>query len=332
MKKTIKILSILLSLIVVFLLPSSALQVYAAETLNEQTLQEAAAVDELINELGRLRLCLLTNEESAENSALAANIQLTLEEQIQLLEDELLTYHVDILDTAEAAELTGEEYSVNATVPSTTSSVKWYSYESTYIYNGTTYHTQRVYAQGLNSSSNLAEINVAYTLYDDKNVAVHEHDSLISIYASKLIGLVPVLGWTPYELLLPSDVVLDGIVSEACSVAYSYIETVCFAYVYPVTAGESSERLSHVSTSISGSASISIAGIENGAAYSYSGISKDFDASATNYASITASIDAYLDGSPFSMYSYITLPIYDEENRLVHTIYPACPALPSGVS
>lgn len=284
-------------------MPTIAVRVSAAEAENADEQRQSAEVDAMINRIGELRAKQLLEEEMVDDSMNRISSS-GKESQIQTIENELLSLGVDILTKDEVDSIVGEN-SVRAVVPDTTTSVRWYSYTSTYTYSGEEYVVQRVYAQGRTSASNLCVIDSGKTLYDCEGVAITENTDILSIYVSKAVGMIPWLSYLPYELTGGTFTYLSGTVDEVCSATYSIVGTVCFSYVYPEEDGESAQMLSYVSTSFNMSATVSVAGMQNGQTYAYSCDDISGTTSATNYASLSTAVESYVYGSTSTGCSYV---------------------------
>lgn len=330
MSKLVRLVSLMCSFCFILLILGVPLCVSAADEHNVILGSENDAVTDIITQIGELRAQEISN---ALNSNLAnSRTDSGIQAEISKLENELVTnYHVEILGQEEVERLISRNNVIRVKVPTTTSTVKWYSYSTDYMYGGETYHVQRVYAQGRNSSSTLCGVGVGVKLYDQRGVVVENETTLCSVYAQKAIGLVPILRLTPYEMLAEKLGTLDAVVNEACSVTYSYTGTACFTYVYPENKGEDFEKLTHVSTSFSVAATFVNAGIIDEEAYSVP-CPKNFTISATNYASVSEAVLAYPTAGSSCTYSYVPYySFHDEDNRKLLTVNLTTPASPLDV-
>ncbi len=133
-------------------------------------------------------------------------------------------------------------------LPPSTSSVKWYSKSSTLNKNGKTYVIQMLFAQGLNPDSNLYSAVNNAVLYSDQSVIAKNVRYLVQMYAQKAIGLIPVVQWTPYELLF-------GDAAQATNndylITHRESTTMIYSYVRESTQSANSFKNTYVSNMIS---------------------------------------------------------------------------------
>ncbi|MBB2483435.1 hypothetical protein H5P36_25100 [Bacillus sp. APMAM] len=176
--------------------------------------------------------------------------------------------------------------------PPSTSHIKWHSYNFTWNYNGKDYDVQELYAQGLDGSSNLATGANGVPLWQNANLLVDGIKTLASIYVQKGIGLIPVVQWSPYELLFSSST--TNVTSNSDIVTYRSLSTVCFAYVKKHGASDTSQSLSFVSNEFSIASTQTLAGYKNGSPYTKSYDSTNF-ASADNYANAVSEVKGFID-------------------------------------
>lgn len=322
MKLIKRTISMILCIILLLVLPASYSQVSAEEIHNLYVNTVVNEVDNIINELAILRGKALLNNDLESTTEYS--------KKISALEMQLYSYNVVEL-TQEEVALLQQDVSVCAYVPSTTASVRWYSQNITYLYNGTAYVVQRLYAQGLDSTSNLCGLDAATfylessTLWEDIVDLLDE--KVITVYAQKMVGLVPIIKWLPYEWFFEDDGIIpnQGTIEAAVTFACAYVGTVCFMYVYPA-GSPSSEKLSYVSNSFIYSGATSSSWIKDGEPKVSASTLEDITINSTNYAHIATGIKQYLNNLSDSVYtSYVDYMIMvEEETNATHKVtFPA---------
>lgn len=174
----------------------------------------------------------------------------------------------DVQDLPGNAAQTYSRYTM--TCPSSTQNVKWWDKKETVTYNNVKYSIQLVYAQNLNGKSSLAfgTDSKNITLYKDKNFSVSKIKTLASIYVQKAIGLVPIVQWTPYELLF-SESESKNVTCDKHLVTYRGNQTVCFGYAAKASSPKDQD-LALVTNSISVAATQTFAGYKSGRAFTKS--------------------------------------------------------------
>lgn len=310
-----KVLALVLT---VLMLMGLACPVWANAEMDKHYVDQTAEIERILTELGELRAeAILDENERTRDGA-------SVECRVNELESELIDLGVEILAQDEVAELMGKSGNARVTVPGTTNSVKWYSANVRQLYNGDPYTVQKVYAQGLKTTSTLCGADSEKQLLDSCDILI-DGDSqiggeLLSIYVQKAIGMIPLIGWTPYELLFTStDGSLDDYsdVNTAVSITYSYVTTVCFCFVCPADVGQTPEDCSYVSTSVNLAGTITAAGVKDGTAYvKHTDVSKTTNA--TNYASSLVAAEWYVNKTTEpTIYSYARKAEFRDNDDLV---------------
>lgn len=203
---------------------------------------------------------------------------------------------------------------LSITVPTSTSTVKWYSYTYTIAYGGQNYNLQDVYAQGLNGSSILAN-GANGVVLARQNVAVNTISTIASIYGQKLLStglnaISPVLAWSPYELLFSNN---TAVTNNSHLVTYRSLSTICFTYAKKASESSNYQNLSFVSNMVSIASTHTLAGYNNGVPYT-----KSTDTSTTAYADEFGSMDGACNAYSHSRntyYSFIKSYVFYNHDR-----------------
>lgn len=235
-----------------------------AELTNQSNIENNEKVNNILTQLGEIRAAKMNTETqfAPQSARMQSEVMYnTIETE---LEQQLTELGVVQLNDAEIQQLTGSDVSPQATVPSSTSSVRWYSTQYTHIYNNKKYSVQHVYAQGLSAGSCLAIHQSTRYLYSNQQVVINKMKELGSIYAQKFIGNIEIISWTPYELLFTKS---ETVTNESQEVGFNSLSTICFTYVKEANNASSQELLCYVSSSLSLDYTITFAGFDNGKPY-----------------------------------------------------------------
>lgn len=316
-------------------LPAIALQsdsATIAELTNQSNIENNEKVNNILNQLGEIRAAKMNTEtqfapQSAkmQSEAMYCTIEAELEQQLADL-------GVVQLNDAEIQQLTGGDVSPQTTVPSSTSSVRWYSTQYTHMYNNMKYSVQHVYAQGLDARSILSTGPQSKALYSSQEVVINTAKEIASIYAQKAIGQVPVISWMPYEFFFTNG---TSYVNNSHRVDYVSKSTICFTYVKEANNSSSRELLSYVSSSVSVSYSHTLAGISNGETYvnHYPELNKTkvTTISASTFAPFTDAIISYIDGAANSRSFVSSYTFYNQGRTKSITQSLPMPTFPGAV-
>ncbi|MBP3673178.1 MAG: hypothetical protein J6J18_05040 [Oscillospiraceae bacterium] len=311
-KRIIRFLATMLSVVCLAPFVFQPLKVMADENLNTTAKEEADKVREIVSTIATLRANAMLEKNLDDTVVASTNGLSAIYTQIEALEKELFSFGVQEYTTDELlAEFEGQ-VSPYAYLPPSTSSVKWYMYGYDYVYEGVPYRVRLLYAQGLSSASNLAGGADSRPMYSSKKEETLSNIStLASIYAQKIIGQIPVVTWTPYELLFSNY----GTISDFQHyVTYRYVITVCFSYVYPLSEGESAEQMTFVSSSVAVSCAHTFAGYLDGTPIARNVGDQNYTINATNYASKEWSCKAYKYPSTYSSSFVSNFSIYNMDN------------------
>lgn len=255
-----------------------------------------------------------------------ASDKVALDTELQNQTAQLQALGVTPISAAQAQAIqtasTSSTMTPQVVTPPSTSDVNWYSYNLTFYDGGTgkTYDVQELYAQGLNSNSNLGTAaDAAYFTTNaafDPSVLQQEGISLLWIYGSKLIGTVvekiPYANLLPWELLIPQPP--SGVLVNSQFMTYRGLETVCFAYVKPDGMSDSYQSLSFISNMVSVSSDYHAAGFDgHGGSYVNNSAPVENNAMYSQYyADTTMEVTAY-ENYPYAQ-SRSWLPSYSFEN------------------
>lgn len=303
-----------------------------AELTNQSNIENSEKVNNILNQLGEIRAAKMNTETqfAPQSARMQSEVMYnTIETE---LEQQLTELGVVQLNDTEIQQLTGGDASIQAAVPSSTSSVKWYSTQYTHTYNNKKYSVQHVYAQGLSASSILATGGQSRALYSSQEVVINTAKEIASIYAQKAIGQVKAISWMPYEFFFSNG---TSYVNNSHRVDYSSNLTVCFTYVKEANNSSSLELLSYVSSSVSVSYCHTLAGISNGKTYvnHYPELNKTkaTTISASTFAPFTDAIISYIDGSASSRSFVSSYTFYNQGRTKSATQSLPMPTFPGAI-
>lgn len=257
-----------------------ALTANAQATLTEE--QISTLFDEMTE---RMALQMVTDDESViqECKAEIAKIKRQLEE-----------FGVNELTTGELNQFFEEKGQVSPqwliTKPENSNTVKWYLYNySNRSYGSKTYDVQRLIAVGNNPGGMLVtgEDNVKF--YSGKEKLANAVSTAIGIYAQKAIGYVPVIKWTPYELLFSNT---SSNTFDSSYVTHRCVSSIAFSYVKESSQSDDYFSLSFYSNKLSIATNAHGAAVVDSVPTTYSE-HKTETVSAEYYESITAAIQSY---------------------------------------
>lgn len=193
------------------------------------------------------------------------------------------------------------------TKPENSDTVKWFLYNySNQSYGSKTYDVQRLVAVGNNPGGLLVtgEDNVKF--YSGKEKLANAVSTAVSIYVQKAIGYVPVIKWTPYELLFSNT---SSNAFNSSYVTHRCVSSIVFSYVKESSQSDDYFSLSFYSNKLSIAVNAHGAAVVDSVPTTYSE-HKTETVSADYYGSITAAIQSYRGES--GCYNYI--PCYEIES------------------
>lgn len=295
MLKVKKNLSVLLCLSVILSSLSTENIAIAAQSSTEEQ------INELFSELTKTISQSLTDD-SPEHDA-----------EITSIEEQLSSLGVRALSEAELNSFLSQSGTTSSRIsqPPNTNTVKWYLHENTnYLYNSEYYDIQRLVAVGYNPGGTLVTGKDNEPFYTNAQKLANGATTAISIYVQKLIGLIPVVQWTPYELLFsntPSNVFSTSYVTHRC------VSSIIFTYVKKSSQSDDQYALSMFSNSLVIDIHAHGISVVNSQTYKYSK-QDSINVMADNYGSIPAAIQAY--HGTLGKYDYIskyTIYSYNQE-------------------
>lgn len=284
----------------------------SAQEFSDASIKEADQVQEIICMLASLRASAMLEEDLDGTMDVLNNNVSETNSQIEMLEDRLSLLGVQEYTLEELQNEFGDSLSPNAYLPPTTSNVKWYMHGYNYIFEGVPYKVRLLYAQGLSSASILCGGADSKPMYSSRlDETLGNITTLASIYAQKIIGKVKVVEWTPYELLFSNS---GTITDFQHYITYRYTITVCFAYVYPLSEGESAEEMTTVSSSVAIDCSHTFAGFLDGdPIVDTEDIENPYTENAVNFASKEWACKAYKYPSTDSSSFVSSISIYNKD-------------------
>lgn len=310
---------------------------------NEKSLAIQEEVTSLLQELSEIRASRLheVEEEGFQNLAYSeSNLDLkeinqsghqNLLEEIKI-ERKLKQLGVIELSNSEIVKIHNslmveEELSPFVVTPPSTSRVRWYSHRHNYNYLGQAYEVQQLYAQGLSSSSNLTGGQGGVQLYSNLEIITSNISELASIYTQKAIGLVPLVGWLPYELIGSKKSV-----STSHNFTYNYVTTVCFSYVKLSGQSDNSQVLSYVSNFLTVKSTHIFSGIKDGKLWDNTE-TLDNTSYASSYASLLSAVNSYRNTSAPATSSFVSrITFYNHDKSRSHSVNVYTPVNPTWVN
>lgn len=205
-------------------------------------------------------------------------------------------------------------------------SIYWREYSYTFYYSGTPYLIRELYASPNSLDSSLYNHGNDF-LYQNRNYLADKLIEIASIYAQKAIGLIKVVGWLPYELLLtdPTDKVVT-----AHQIDYDSYNTVCFSSVKPYNLGDEYMRQTFVSNRLNVSSLHTLRYFYNGELTITDGKREEEIISAEDYASSYRAVWAYVNlPADQQGHSYVSSYTFYDPNRVSYIRqYVSTPAYP----
>lgn len=262
-------------------------------------------IDRLLGEMNeKLALSLLDEDFQSKQ---------TYQSGINQIEDQLAMLGVERLSDEEVEQFFKEKGIVSTKInkPSDTNTVRWYLYNyPNYSYNSQRYDVQRLIAAGNNPGGMLitGEDNVKF--YSGKNKLANSVKNAVSIYVQKAIGLIPIIQWTPYELLFSNS---SSNAFNSSYVTHRCVSSIVFTYVKKSSQSDNNYSLCLFSNQLGIAVNAHGAAVINGKADTYSE-RKSATITADKYNSISDAIWAYNNNAPMYGYiSYYDIRSYDGE-------------------
>jgi hypothetical protein len=313
----------------------------AERRASEQDLQNALVITQkekilaIMEELSEYRANRLLQAAKSEeygvntynyNSSMLDSTEVRLEAELQKLGVNPISYEEAL--AIHNGSSVGGDVSIQVTVPPSNSNVRWYELNYYITRSGTTYEIQELYAQGLSNGTNLAKGQNGVTLYTIKQIAVKNLTQIASVYAQKVIGLIPIVQWLPYEFLFSDN---SQVTNNSHVITHRSLSTVCFTYVKLSGQSDNYQNLSFISNMVTIASSHTLAGYRNGSPYSKT-TDKVNTEYASNYASGTAAVNSFTDPyAPRS--SYISFyRFYNHDQTASLTQYIINPSFPAQIT
>ena len=192
-----------------------------------------------------------------------------------------------------------------------TNTVKWYLNEYTGLkYNNEMYDVQQLIAVGNNAGGLLVTGEDNYCFFNDRPQSVDVIPYFFTLYAQKAIGQIPVIGWTPYELLYSYSPKNSF---DSSYVTYRCVSTISFSYAKKSSQSDNYYRLSYFRNFLEIAVHAHGAATVDSHPYRYSRQTTETIRPDDNGAIITA-IDAYnRNTEAYSYVSSFTIGSYDNK-------------------
>lgn len=195
--------------------------------------------------------------------------------------------------------------------PPNSNTVTWYLYNySNYQYNSTNYDVQRLIAIGNNPGGMLVTGQDNVSFYSGKQKVANAVTNAVGIYAQKAVGTIPIVQWTPYELLFSNS---SANVFNSSYVTHRCVSSIAFTYVKKASQSDDYYSLSLYSNKLSLAVNAHGAAVVNSVPKTYSE-HKTNTITADYYNSIPAAIQSY--NGTTGRYDYISryeIESYDGE-------------------
>ncbi|MDR6722987.1 hypothetical protein J2W91_001439 [Paenibacillus amylolyticus] len=290
--------------------------------------QEQEEIISLFSQLGELNVIdalpesnRIYENQSSSLSARLGQVQNGQSPSREELESRLSELGVEPVSQEEINRQFGDNDTIrpNVALPPSTNSVKWYSKSSTLSRNGKSYVVQMLFAQGLNQNSNLYSAVNNAVLYSGQNITLRNLKYIGSMYAQKAIGLIPVVSWTPYEILF-------GDVNQASNndylVTHRASTTMIYSYVRESTQPASDFRNTYVSNMISVASAHTLAYYDNNENRPKTK-SEDFTNTTydENFGNTNKAVDSFLNGNKgFSNITQFKFYNHDKTKSLTYSV------------
>ncbi len=317
-----RILTVLLACVLCFTVFSTSVFRVFAYDVTENEFSDEEMVDLLLEELTELKSKIYYDSSNEDYKTRIQQIDEALEDLgvCKLTSEELYDFLLD--HSTDDSDL--PLYQI--TKPTSTSTVTWYLYTlnnqplDSSLSDSPSYDIQRLIAVGNNPGGMLITTKESVALFKNKSIVVSNILStswdILSIYIQKAIGLIPVLGLTPYELLfssLSSSISSSSASVNNCYFSYHCISTLEFTYVKDYGASDDDYSLTKCSNKATITVKFSGLITANSATSSYD-YSTTLTTSSTYYGSLHTAMVYYSNNS--SCYDYIssyTISAFDDQ-------------------
>lgn len=244
-----------------------------------------------------------------DNSENAYNIQAKTAE----IENELSLMGVQKLSDEELHQFLADKGipSTKVSKPADTNTVNWYlNTYSNYTSGSQKYDIQNLIAVGNNPGGMLITGADNVEFYSKKQKLANAVKNAINIYAQKAIGTIPVIQWTPYELLFSnsaSNVFNSNYVTHRC------VSSIEFSFVKKSSQSDDYYSLCKFSNKLSIAVNTHGAAVVNSQPKTYSK-NTNKTISSDNYNSVSSAVHAYANNYTNHDYiSYYNIESYDGE-------------------
>ena len=292
-KKNLKLFLLILIILVMPLVIKSR-----SIAMSDQNSENDEVIDGLLIEFSEKNAMYFLNESSG------------MRNEIELIEKKLYDIGVKALNEDELTQFLEEKDSplLRVSRPGSTNTVKWFLYTNHELdYKGKKYDVQRLVAVGNNPGGMLVTGQDNVKFYSNKQLIANGAVYAVSLYAQKAIGLIPIIRWTPYEVLFSSS---SSNTFNSNYVTHRCVSSIEFFYVKPAATSDSNYVLCKFSNRLSIAANAHGAAVVNSNPTTYSvqmteTISSDYYCSTSRAMKAYANNRTYYDYIPFyNIYSY----------------------------
>lgn len=199
--------------------------------------------------------------------------------------------------------------STYANRPSDSNTVKWYSYTSyNQSYGSQKYDVKRLIAVGNNPGGMLVTGADNVKFYSGKEKRANAVKNALAVYVQKAIGSIPVIQWTPYELLFSNS---SENAFNSSYVTHRCVSSIEFSFVKNSSQSNNYYKLSKYSNKLSIAVNAHCAAVINSKPKTYSE-NKSTTILSKDYGSISKAIQTYTSTSAYYDYiQYYEIHSYD---------------------
>lgn len=221
------------------------------------------------------------------------------------IENELSLMGVQKLNNDELYNfLSDRGISTKVNKPSNSDTVKWYLYTSSnQSYGSQKYDVQRLIAVGNNPGGMLVTGADNVKFYSGQEKRANAVKNAFVVYVQKAIGSIPVIKWTPYELLFSNT---SSNVFNSSYVTHRCVSSIEFSFVKKSSQSDNYYALCKYSNKLSIAVNAHGAAVVNSKPTTYSE-HKSTTISSDNYGSVSKAIQTYVNAATY--YDYI--PYYE---------------------
>lgn len=266
-------------------------------------------IDDLIDKMTSERLKILSHSD---------NINTFYNDTYEQKLEKLGVKELNLSELNSFLSETGNIVPYSIVKPSDTNTVKWYLHNLVYSYSGKLYNFKSLIATGYNPGGMLVNALKNHTFFSGKEILLNYRKELISIYAQKAIGLIPlpIIQILPYELGFSNN---ENTIVNTNQVDTINISTIKFTYIKDSSYPDYMYSLVKYSNKANIWVKTYGSSVKNGKIFSYNK-EKEYTLSSQHYNSNINFIKIYLQNR--HVYDYIPFyTIYSNNKQYSKEIY-----------